>query len=43
MMIDVVAVRYLGNFKLEVEFSDATAGVQDFEFIAEKKARWRSR
>ena len=35
-MIDVVAVRYLGEFKLEIEFSDGTAGVQDFEFIGDK-------
>jgi|ERR1700730_14546470 hypothetical protein len=35
-IIDVVAARYLGNFKLEIEFSDGTAGVQDFEFIADK-------
>ena len=24
MMIDVVGVRYLGDFKLEIEFSDGT-------------------
>jgi hypothetical protein len=44
MMIDVVGVRPLGGFKLEIEFSDGTTGVRDFGFVAEKKpGRWRSR
>ena len=35
-MIDVICVRPLGGFKLEVEFSDRTAGVLDFQFITDK-------
>jgi Protein of unknown function (DUF2442) len=35
-MIEVIGVRPLGDFKLEVEFSDATIGVRDFAFIREK-------
>jgi len=35
-MIDVVSVRSLGGFKLEIEFSDGSAGVHDFHFIADK-------
>jgi hypothetical protein len=37
MMIDVVRVRHLGEFKLEIEFSDGTAGIRDFALIHEKK------
>ena len=33
MMIDVVGVRLLGGFKLEIEFSDGTTGVCDFQFV----------
>jgi Protein of unknown function (DUF2442) len=33
MMIDVIGVRPLGGFKLEIEFSDGTTGVRDFQFI----------
>jgi hypothetical protein len=36
MMIDVIGVRPLGGYKLEVEFSDATIGVRDFAFIGER-------
>ena len=35
-MIDVTSVRVLDGFKLELEFSDGTAGVRDFASIAEK-------
>jgi Protein of unknown function (DUF2442) len=31
-MIDVVNVRRLEGFKLEIEFSDGTIGVHDFDF-----------
>ena len=43
MMIDVIGIRRLGGFRLEIEFSDATTGVRDFQFIATKPGRWRSR
>lgn len=36
MMIDVVGVRYLGGFKLELGFSDGTVGVRDFGPILQK-------
>src|SRR5260370_35122167 len=36
MMIDVIGVRRLGGFKLELEFSDGTVGVRDFGSILEK-------
>src|SRR5258708_15181676 len=36
MMIDVIGVRRLGDFKLELEFSDGTVGVRDFGSILEK-------
>lgn len=36
MMIDVVGIRGLGGFKLEIEFSDGTTGVRDFQSIAKK-------
>ena len=36
MMIDVTAVRPLGDFRLEIEFSDGTTGVRDFRFVTEK-------
>jgi hypothetical protein len=36
MMIDVIGVRPLGGFRLELEFSDGTVGVRDFASIAEK-------
>ena len=35
-MIDVIGVRSLGDYKLEIEFSDATIGIRDFRFIREK-------
>jgi len=36
MMIDVIGLRRLGGFKLEVEFSDGTVGVRDFGSILER-------
>jgi Protein of unknown function (DUF2442) len=36
MMIDVIGVRNLGGFKLELEFSDGTTGVQDFQSIVNR-------
>jgi hypothetical protein len=36
MMIDVIGVRRLGGFKLELEFSDGTVGVRDFESIRQR-------
>ncbi len=36
MMIDLVGVRYLGDFKLEIEFSDGTVGVRDFRSVVDK-------
>jgi hypothetical protein len=35
-MIDVVSVRPIGGFKLEIEFSDGTVGVRDFSFVTKK-------
>ena len=36
MMIDVIGVRSLGQYRLEIEFSDGTVGVRDFESISTK-------
>ncbi len=36
MMIDVIGVRRLGDFRLEIEFSDGTVGERDFSFVREK-------
>jgi hypothetical protein len=36
MMIDIISVRSLGGFKLEIEFSDGSVGVRDFQFVANK-------
>jgi uncharacterized protein DUF2442 len=36
MMIDVVGIRKLGDYTLEIEFSDGTTGVRDFSFIRDK-------
>ncbi len=36
MVIDVIGVRPLGGYKLEVEFSDGTIGARDFSFVTEK-------
>jgi hypothetical protein len=33
MMIDVIGVRQLGGFRLEIEFSDGAIGVRDFRSI----------
>ena len=35
-MIDVIGVRRLGGFELELEFSDDSIGVRDFESIVQK-------
>jgi hypothetical protein len=35
-MIDVVGIRHLGGFKLEIEFSDGTTGIRDFRLISER-------
>ena len=35
-MIDVIGIRRLGGYKLEIEFSDGTVGVRDFAFVAKK-------
>ena len=35
-MIEVIGVCSIGEFKLQVEFSDATIGIRDFGFIREK-------
>jgi Protein of unknown function (DUF2442) len=36
MMIDVIGVRPLGAYRLEIEFSDGIVGTCDFAFIREK-------
>jgi hypothetical protein len=36
MMIDVIGVRHLGGYKLEIEFSDGTIGVRDFALLSER-------
>jgi uncharacterized protein DUF2442 len=36
MMIDVIGVRIVGDYNLEIEFSDGTVGVRDFSLIREK-------
>ena len=35
-MIDVIGVRSLGAYKLEIEFSDGTVGIHDFASVCEK-------
>ena len=35
-MIDVIGVRRLDGFKLELEFSDGTIGTRDFESILQR-------
>jgi Protein of unknown function (DUF2442) len=35
-MIDVIRVRLLGGFKLELEFSDGTVGARDFGSVLQK-------
>ena len=35
-MIDVIAVRSLGGHRLEIEFSDGTIGVRDFNDVLQK-------
>ncbi|MFL5096272.1 MAG: DUF2442 domain-containing protein [Xanthobacteraceae bacterium] len=36
MIIDVIGVRSVGHYKLEIEFSDGTIGVRDFSSVMEK-------
>jgi Protein of unknown function (DUF2442) len=36
MMIDVVGIRRLGGYRLEIAFSDGTVGVRDFSSVKEK-------
>ena len=36
MLIKVRTAKPLGGFKLEIEFSDGTTGVRDFQFISDK-------
>ena len=36
MMIEVIGIRRLGDFKLELEFSDGTVGARDFAAILQK-------
>ena len=36
MMIDVIGIRRLGGYRLEIEFSDGTVGVRDFSFVTQK-------
>ena len=35
-MIDVIGFRFLGEHRLEIEFSDGTIGVRDFAFVRDK-------
>jgi hypothetical protein len=35
-MIDVIGLRRLGDFRLEIEFSDGMIGERDFSFVREK-------
>ena len=35
-MIDVIGVRPLGDYMLEIEFSDRTIGVRNFAFVRDK-------
>jgi hypothetical protein len=36
MMIEVIGIRRLGGFKLELEFSDGAVGARDFGSIVQK-------
>lgn len=36
MMIDVVRIRRLGDYLLEIEFSNGAVGVRDFSFVKDK-------
>ena len=36
MMIEIIGIRRLGGFKLELEFSDGTIGTRDFELILQR-------
>ncbi len=35
-VIDAIGIRRLGSFRLELEFSDGTVGIQDFRSILKK-------
>jgi hypothetical protein len=35
-MIDVIGIRRLSDYRLEIEFSDGTVGVRDFSFVKSK-------
>jgi hypothetical protein len=35
-MIDVIGLRRLGDYRLEIEFSDGLIGVRDFSFVRHK-------
>jgi hypothetical protein len=35
-MIDVIGLRKLGGYRLEIEFSDGTKGIRDFSFVRHK-------
>jgi hypothetical protein len=35
-MIDVIGLRRLGDYELEIEFSDGLIGVRDFSFVRQK-------
>jgi hypothetical protein len=36
-MIDVIGVKRLGNYRLEIEFSDGSCGVRDFADIVARE------
>jgi hypothetical protein len=36
MMIDITSVRSVGEYKLEIEFSDGTIGTRDFASVVDK-------
>jgi hypothetical protein len=38
MMIDVVSVRPLGGFRLEIEFSNDMIGERDFSFLMRRES-----
>jgi hypothetical protein len=35
-MIDVIGIRRLDGYRLEIEFLDGTVGVRDFAFVSQK-------
>ena len=38
-MIEVLSIRHLGGYRLEIEFSDGTVGVRDFSSVVAKGGR----